>query len=333
MRLLSGLALGGSLLLVPACSDDTTIKSGPDRNTCEAGRETCACYGNGTCNGGLSCVSGRCQRAAGTGGGSGTGGGAGTGGFGTGGSSGAGAAGGSGGAGGGPVTAESMCRHFAIDCGIQTYEQCLADASQLSPEQIACIQESTCAALSQGRTDCESGTGGAGGSSGGAGTGGSGGSTGGSGGSTGGTGGGSGGSGGSTGGSGGSTGGTGGSGGSSGGTGGSGGGTTPCGTGIRTGTTPCTASCTGNVCGLADLGRRDCLCVESLYQCNPCAFPGNEPILQPPATPPSDCGDDEARRGSACSAGEQAVMCQPNDQNRICVCWNLEWDCDRKPWL
>jgi hypothetical protein len=174
-------------------------------------------------------------------------------------------------------------------------------------------------------------------SAGGTGTGGnagSAGSTGGSAGSTGGSAGSTGGSAGSTGGSAGSTGGnSGSSGGSAGTTGGSAGsgGSTQCGSGISNGTTACTGPCTGSVCGLADLGRRDCACTNAVYECDSCAFSGDESILQQPTEPLEPCEEDEATlKGSACTENE--ARCQPTDLTHVCACWAGEWDCDDNPW-
>jgi hypothetical protein len=60
-------------------------------------------------------------------------------------------------------TPESACQHFAIECQLQPYDTCLSEAQQLSAEQIACVEASSCDLLSQGTTVCSSGAGGAGG--------------------------------------------------------------------------------------------------------------------------------------------------------------------------
>ena len=194
-----------------------------------------------------------------------------------------------------------------------------------------CSSDDSDGGTSSGGSSASGGSGGTGGGTGGSGaTGGSGGSTGGTGGSTGGTGGSAGGTGGSAGDDGGSTGGS---------AGADGGG--QCGTGISNGAA-CTASCTGNVCGLADLGRRDCACVNDVWDCESCEFPGNESILEAPdgalpACPAGDASDSEdALKGETCTT--QGERCEPpEDTTRVCACWtmptDLEWDCDKKPWL
>ena len=130
-----------------------------------------------------------------------------------------------------------------------------------------------------------------------------------------------------------------GSGGSSGtGTGGTGGGSadggTQCGSGIRNNQTACTAACTGSICGLHDLGRRDCACpATGMYQCASCAFPGNEPILVAPTSPLTNCtGSDTALRAMA-TCPTQGERCQSiTDAAHVCACWMGTWDCDDKPW-
>ncbi len=74
--MLKKLGAGAVRLLVVAClvgAIAPACGSSPQSTTCTAGTERCACYGNGTCNAGLACLSSRCVAAA-TGGSSGTGG-------------------------------------------------------------------------------------------------------------------------------------------------------------------------------------------------------------------------------------------------------------------
>jgi hypothetical protein len=107
----------------------------------------------------------------------------------------------------------------------------------------------------------------------------------------------------------------------------------PCGSGITNGQTACAASCSGSICGLSDLGSRDCNCVSGIYQCASCEFSGGEPILDPPAAELPACAEAEATlKGSTCTTAENGERCQPTDATRVCACWNAEWDCDKKPW-
>src|SRR6185503_7716622 len=90
MRLTTALLFvcGASAILAGACGGGS---GGP-----KAGEERGPCYGNGSCNPGLTCASNTCVNVSGSGGASGQGGGAGTmGSAGAGGSGGAGAQGGS----------------------------------------------------------------------------------------------------------------------------------------------------------------------------------------------------------------------------------------------
>jgi hypothetical protein len=86
------------------------------------------------------------------------------------------------------------------------------------------------------------------------------------------------------------------------------------------------------VCGLHDLGRRNCNCPASVYVCESCAFSGTEPILNPPSGALTNCtGADTALRGMPCT--ENGAMCQSTtDAAHVCACWMGEWDCDDKPW-
>src|SRR3954466_3553252 len=72
-RLLSLSFLGACGLAIASCSNGGGAK-GSDAGVCLMGYETCACYPNSTCQGGLTCASNVCVNlGAGVGGGSGTG--------------------------------------------------------------------------------------------------------------------------------------------------------------------------------------------------------------------------------------------------------------------
>jgi hypothetical protein len=106
------------------------------------------------------------QGATGQGGASGSGQG-GASGSGQGGASGSGQGGASGSGQGGTSasgTPETACQHFANDCQLQPYDVCLSEASQLTAEQLACVEASSCDLLAQGTTVCSSGAGGSSGS-------------------------------------------------------------------------------------------------------------------------------------------------------------------------
>lgn len=179
------------------------------------------------------------------------------------------------------------------------------------------------------------GTGGSAGSgTGGGGTGGSAGS--GSGGSTGGTD--SGGSGGSTGGtdsSGGSGGSDGGAGGSSGGTGGTGGGDNVC-PGSPSESMMCGetayAGCMDD-CGVANTGMRTCICVPGMnWDCDSCAITSGPFLTQPTAETCCPQDDDAMEDATDCTAENDGASCiSLDDPDRICGCFNGEWDCASRP--
>lgn len=104
---------------------------------------------------------------------------------------------------------------------------------------------------------------------------------------------------------------------------------------------PCqfVGSCAGRVCGLADLGTRDCTCtLAKVWDCTSCAFPmgPNQPsVLIPPGT-----GDAGALR--TCEVGvAREVTCSPmgdrcQQGEDVCACWVIDdgmnvWDCDNPP--
>jgi hypothetical protein len=100
---------------------------------------------------------------------------------------------------------------------------------------------------------------------------------------------------------------------------------------------PCTPEgqdCPNLRCGLADLGRRACVCATN-WTCESCAFPADAPqeVVGAPATALPAC-DATVVKGEACTT--QGDRCQPAEAGDVCACWTiggtLEWDCDSKPW-
>jgi hypothetical protein len=99
-----------------------------------------------------------------------------------------------------------------------------------------------------------------------------------------------------------------------------------------------TGTCSNRVCGLADLGSRNCVCSGGTWDCTSCAFPmgPNQPsVLVPPGT-----GDAGALR--TCEVGvARNVTCSPmgdrcEQGEDVCACWVVDdgmnvWDCDNRP--
>lgn len=105
--------------------------------------------------------------------------------------------------------------------------------------------------------------------------------------------------------------------------------------GISTGEacTPEGQSCPNLRCGLADVGRRECVCSTN-WACQSCTFTGApEEVVGAPAGELPAC-DATVIKGDPCAT--QGDRCQPTDAAQACVCWTfdgaLEWDCDKKPW-
>jgi hypothetical protein len=100
---------------------------------------------------------------------------------------------------------------------------------------------------------------------------------------------------------------------------------------------PCTPEgqdCPNLRCGLADLGRRACVCATN-WTCESCTFPADAPqeVVGAPATALPAC-DATVVKGDPCTT--QGDRCQPAEAGDVCACWTiggtLEWDCDSKPW-
>jgi hypothetical protein len=91
--------------------------------------------------------------------------------------------------------------------------------------------------------------------------------------------------------------------------------------------------CPGLVCGLLDIGSRDCTCAGT-WDCTSCAYPDPLPdILMPPEEPLEPC--EGVVEGSPCpTSGERCALSE-----EICACWDgftsgagvMEWDCDDPP--
>lgn len=94
-------------------------------------------------------------------------------------------------------------------------------------------------------------------------------------------------------------------------------------------------SCADLPCGVSDVGRRSCDCVEGLWNCTPCDFPRDYaacPIMEPPATPLAECDATvqatlpcTSSRGERCMQGAEVCICWPDDEGA------LAWDCDTPP--
>lgn len=94
-------------------------------------------------------------------------------------------------------------------------------------------------------------------------------------------------------------------------------------------------SCPNLRCGLADLGRRACVCSTN-WSCQSCTFPDDAPqeVVGMPASELPAC-DASVVKGDPCTT--EGDRCQPADEpGDVCACWtiggSLEWDCDSKPW-
>jgi hypothetical protein len=127
---------------------------------------------------------------------------------------------------------------------------------------------------------------------------------------------------------------------------------TVCGMGVRN-NAACTTGCTGNICGLADLGLRDCPCNASMvYQCAGCTFtitPDTMNVLSPPATPLPVCTADIMDELPCTTKGDRCTCMTgvstgclegvTSTSPQACACWlagdtagTFIWDCDRQPW-
>ena len=87
-------------------------------------------------------------------------------------------------------------------------------------------------------------------------------------------------------------------------------------------------SCNELPCGVADLGRRTCVCSNGTWACSSCSFPT---ALRWPADAPICSGQAD---GLLCTAAGQ--VCKEAPGLEICVCWpddecTLHWDCDAAP--
>lgn len=119
--------------------------------------------------------------------------------------------------------------------------------------------------------------------------------------------------------------------------------------GIRNNMTcPLIGTCSARSCGIADIGRRDCVC-NTTWACTSCAFDETSlpSVLIPPgAGGDADAGDaGDAGGGDAvrtCEAGViDEALCTQNDRcfsaNELCVCFLQNddgayiWDCDAIP--
>jgi len=132
-----------SLALV-SCSSNAGKPTGSDAGDCPTGAEACPCYGNKTCDVGLTCASNLCVALTGAGGSTGTGGsasstggatGAGGSAFSTGGATGAGGSV-STGAGGASSTGGATGAGGSPSCSCQSGQQCTTDGHCTNPDVI-----------------------------------------------------------------------------------------------------------------------------------------------------------------------------------------------------
>jgi hypothetical protein len=102
-------------------------------------------------------------------------------------------------------------------------------------------------------------------------------------------------------------------------------------------TTNCTAACTGDDCGIHNLGLRDCACPTpgSPYVCDSCSMAGvTASIIEAPTTPLTDCtmADGPMEDRTDCTTANDGERCQSlAGATRFCACYNLTWDCASKP--
>jgi hypothetical protein len=119
-----------SLALV-SCSSNAGKPTGSDAGDCPTGAEACPCYGNKTCDVGLTCASNLCVALTGAGGSSGTGGSASS----TGGATGVGGSI-STGAGGAISTGGATGAGGSPSCSCQSGQQCTTDGHCTNPDVI-----------------------------------------------------------------------------------------------------------------------------------------------------------------------------------------------------